>query len=80
MRNSSNSFISILLKLCRCNCHGLTIGMRFGYIFGNLNWCLSFAPCFSDYLAPKIDGQLTTSVESSFLINQDGYHDLFVCP
>ena len=24
--------------------------------------------------------QLTESVESSFLIHQGGYHDLFVCP
>ena len=27
-----------------------------------------------------IVGQLTESVESSFLIHQGGYHDLFVCP
>ena len=28
----------------------------------------------------SIVGQLTESVESSYLIHQGGYHDLFVCP
>ena len=28
----------------------------------------------------SIVGQITESVESSFLIHQFGYHDLFVCP
>ena len=35
------------------------------------------------YSAPieiSIVGQLTESVESSFLIHQGGYHDLYVCP
>ena len=27
----------------------------------------------------SIAGQLTESVESSFLLHQGGYHDLFVC-
>ena len=28
----------------------------------------------------SIGGQLTESVESSFLPHQGGYHDLFICP
>ena len=42
----------------------------------------SFAPGFSKLFGAQgsLVGQLTESVESSFLIYQGGYHDLFVCP
>ena len=40
----------------------------------------SFAPGFSKLFgAQGIVGLLTESVEFSFLIHQDVYHDLFVC-
>ena len=42
----------------------------------DFNWCFSFAPGFSKLFGAH--GQLTETVESSFLIHQGGYHDLFV--
>ena len=36
--------------------------------------------CLKAVLGISIVGQLTDSVESSFLNHQDVYHDLFVCP
>ena len=47
------------------------------------NWCFSFAPGSSKLFGAQgspSSGQLTKSVESSFLIHQGDYHDLFVCP
>ena len=38
----------------------------------------SFAPGFSKLFGAQ--GSHTESVESSFLIHQGSYHDLFVCP
>ena len=43
-----------------------------------LNRCFSFAPGFSKLFGAQ--GSLTESVESSVLIYQGGYYDLFVCP
>ena len=44
------------------------------------NWCFSFAPeLVIRRPGISIVGQLTQSVESSFLIHQDVYHNLLVC-
>ena len=46
------------------------------------NCCFSFAPELVSHLAPR-DLHLRAAYsicESSFLIQYDGYHDLFVCP
>ena len=45
------------------------------------NWCFSFAPELVGYSAPRdLHRRAAYSIcESWFMINQDVYHDLFVC-
>ena len=71
MRNSSYSFMPILLKLYRCFCHDLKICMWFGYypeiifchFFCNLN--LVIFKCFY-YQSEKIVGTLCAQLHSCF--------------
>ena len=44
------------------------------------NWCFSFAPELVIERLGISFVQLSESVESSFLIHDGIYHDLFVCP
>ena len=71
MRNSSYSFMPILLKLYRCFCHDLKICMWFGYypeiifchFYCNLN--LVIFKCFY-YQSEKIVGTLCAQLHSCF--------------
>ena len=49
-------------------------------LFGppGFNWCFSFGVIRRPGIS--IVGQITESVESSFLIHRGNYHDLCVCP
>ena len=82
MRNSSNSFIPILLKLYRCCDHASKICMWFGYnpqinfyhFFRNLNLAI-----FSGIFTMKVNGQWVPFVRNSSYSFMPIHLKLFMC-